>query len=189
MIRQTHDHVVFETDDGIAIRFNDARRFGFLDIIGIADIYSHPMLALLGPEPLGNELNGPVLKKLLFGKKTPVKAALLDQRLIAGLGNIYVCEALYFSGIDPTRSAASIDEGEAEKLAAAIKDVLTRAIAAGGSSLRDYVQTSGELGYFQHQWAVYGKEGQPCPSCVCETGVSRIVQSNRSTFFCAHRQS
>jgi formamidopyrimidine-DNA glycosylase len=113
---------------------------------------------------------------------------LLDQKIVAGLGNIYVSEALYFSGLLPTRLAATVSGAKAEKLVTSIKDVLNRAIAAGGSSLRDYVQTSGELGYFQHQWAVYGKEGERCPSCTCTEGIQRIVQSNRSTFFCAKRQ-
>jgi formamidopyrimidine-DNA glycosylase len=187
-VLETHDHVVFHTDHGMVVRFNDARRFGFLDYAREEDLSRHKLLAALGPEPLGNEFSGPVLAAKLAGKITPIKAALLDQKIVAGLGNIYVSEALYFAGLLPTRLAATVSGAKAEKLVTAIKDVLNRAIAAGGSSLRDYVQTSGELGYFQHQWAVYGKEGERCPSCSCTTGIQRIVQSNRSTFFCAKRQ-
>jgi formamidopyrimidine-DNA glycosylase len=142
----------------------------------------------LGPEPLGNEFSGPVLAAALEGKATSIKAALLDQRVVAGLGNIYVSEALFEAGIAPRRLARTVQGERAERLAQAIRSVLARAIAAGGSSLRDYVQTSGELGYFQHQWAVYGKEGEPCPGCTCSKGVRRLVQSGRSTFYCALRQ-
>jgi formamidopyrimidine-DNA glycosylase len=184
----THDHVVFTTDGGQVIRFNDQRRFGFLDYVRVEALEAHPMLAELGPEPLSNAFNGPALAAKLAGRRTPIKAALLDQKVVAGLGNIYVSESLYWAGIDPTRLALSIKPKEAEKLAAAIREVLTRAVAAGGSSLRDYVQTSGELGYFQHQWAVYGKEGEPCPDCSCGGTILRIVQSNRSTFYCAKKQ-
>lgn len=188
LVPEKHDHVVIETDEGMAVRFNDARRFGFLDLTDEAGMASHPMLASLGPEPLGNEFSGPVLAERLAGKVTPIKAALLDQKVVAGLGNIYVCEALYFAGLSPRRLAATVSGARAERLVHAIKDVLTRAIAAGGSSLRDYVQTSGELGYFQHQWAVYGREGEPCPACTCDTKIQRMVQSGRSTFYCAKRQ-
>jgi formamidopyrimidine-DNA glycosylase len=188
VVLETHDHVVFHTDHGMVVRFNDARRFGFLDYAREEDLSRHKLLAGLGPEPLGNEFSGPVLSAKLAGKITPIKAALLDQKIVAGLGNIYVAEALYFAGLLPTRLAATVSGAKAEKLVTSIKDVLNRAIAAGGSSLRDYVQTSGELGYFQHQWAVYGKEGEKCPSCTCTEGIQRIVQSNRSTFYCAKRQ-
>jgi len=188
VVLETHDHVVFHTDHGMVVRFNDARRFGFLDYTREDDLARHKLLAGIGPEPLGNEFSGPVLAAKLAGKITPIKAALLDQKIVAGLGNIYVSEALYFAGLLPTRLAATVGGAKAEKLVTSIKDVLNRAIAAGGSSLRDYVQTSGELGYFQHQWAVYGKEGERCPACSCTEGIQRIVQSNRSTFFCAKRQ-
>jgi formamidopyrimidine-DNA glycosylase len=124
----------------------------------------------------------------LAGRMTPIKAALLDQRIVAGLGNIYVCEALYRAGLSPRRMAGTIGRGRAERLVAAIRTVLDEAIEAGGSSLRDYVQANGELGYFQHCWAVYGREGEPCPGCTCREGVRRIVQGGRSTFFCAKRQ-
>ena len=128
------------------------------------------------------------LAGLLKGKATPIKAALLDQRVVAGLGNIYVCESLYWAGISPKRRAGTVQGERAERLARAIRVVLERAIAAGGSSLRDYVQASGELGYFQHQFAVYGKEGEPCPECDCGNSIRRIVQAGRSTFYCARRQ-
>jgi formamidopyrimidine-DNA glycosylase len=184
-----HDHVVVTFDDGTVLRFNDARRFGLLDFADSDEaLKSHPRLIHLGPEPLGNEFSGPVLAASLAGKATPIKAALLDQRVVAGLGNIYVCEALYWAGVSPRRLARTIGGARAERLAHAIRDVLERAIAAGGSSLRDYVQASGELGYFQHHWAVYGKDGEPCPGCDCGKAIRRIVQSGRSTFYCATRQ-
>ncbi len=185
---ELHDHVMMVTDAGMAIRFNDARRFGFVDLTDETQLAAHPMLRTLGPEPLDPAFTGPVLAARLAGKITPIKAALLDQRVVAGLGNIYVSEALYQARLSPRRAATTIGGIRAERLAAAIKDVLLRAIAAGGSSLRDYVQTSGELGYFQQQWAVYGREGLPCPACDCSTGIRRITQSNRSTFYCAKRQ-
>jgi formamidopyrimidine-DNA glycosylase len=183
-----HDHVVFTLDDGTVLRFNDARRFGLLDYAVEAELAAHPLLQGLGPEPLGNGFNGPALAASLAGRATPIKAALLDQRVVAGLGNIYVSESLYWAGISPRRLAASVQGARAERLARAIRDVLERAIAAGGSSLRDYVQSSGELGYFQHHWAVYGKEGEPCPGCDCSAGIRRLVQAGRSTFYCAKRQ-
>jgi len=184
-----HDHVVITLEDGVVVRFNDARRFGLLDYAPtVAALESHPRLKGLGPEPLGNQFNGPALAASLAGKKTPLKAALLDQRVVAGLGNIYVCESLYYANLSPRRLARTVTGARAETLAQAIRDVLQRAIAAGGSSLRDYVQATGELGYFQHHWAVYGKEGKPCPGCDCGKGIRRIVQSGRSTFYCARRQ-
>lgn len=185
---EPHDHVVFETEDGTAVRFNDARRFGFLDYCRVEDLPRHKLFADLGPEPLGNEFSGPILAAKLVGKMTPIKAALLDQKIVAGLGNIYVSESLYWAGLAPTRMAGTVLGATADTLVASIRQVLLNAIAAGGSSLRDYVQATGELGYFQHQWAVYGKEGAPCPDCTCTTGIARIVQSNRSTFYCAQRQ-
>ncbi|MEX0759137.1 MAG: bifunctional DNA-formamidopyrimidine glycosylase/DNA-(apurinic or apyrimidinic site) lyase [Tistlia sp.] len=189
---EKHDHVVLETDEGRQVRFNDARRFGFMDLWPTEGLAQHPMLAPLGPEPLSNSFNGPVLAAALSGRTSSIKAALLDQRVVAGLGNIYVSEALFHAGLSPRRLAGSVQGGRAERLAAAVRDVLIRAIAAGGSSLRDYVQASGELGYFQHAWAVYGREGQACPGCDCEPGagggIRRLVQSNRSTFYCPRRQ-
>ncbi len=186
--RAKHDHAVFRFEDGTELRFNDARRFGMLDYADATAFPDYERFRLLGPEPLGNDFNGPALAVALAGKKTPIKAALLDQQVVAGLGNIYVCEALHGAGISPKRLAAQVQGERAERLVTAIRDVLTRAIAAGGSSLRDYVQASGELGYFQHHWAVYGKEGEPCPGCDCGKSIKRIVQSGRSTFFCAKRQ-
>jgi len=183
-----HDHVVLALDDGTIVRFNDPRRFGLMDYMRRGEEMLHPLLAGMGPEPLGPGFDGKYLAAALAGKLTPIKAALLDQRIVAGLGNIYVCEALYRAGLSPRRLAGTIASVRAARLADAIRAVLTEAIEAGGSSLRDYVQADGELGYFQHRWAVYGKEGEPCPGCTCAEGVRRIVQSGRSTFFCAKRQ-
>jgi formamidopyrimidine-DNA glycosylase len=183
-----HDHVVLTLDDGTVIRFNDPRRFGLIDYIRRGEAAQHPLLAGLGPEPLEPGFDGAYLGSTLTGKLTPIKTALLDQRIVAGLGNIYVCEALFRARLSPRRFAASIGRVRAERLAAAIKSVLTEAIGAGGSSLRDYVQADGALGYFQHHWAVYGREGNPCPGCDCGGAVRRIVQSGRSTFFCGKRQ-
>jgi formamidopyrimidine-DNA glycosylase len=185
---ETHDHVVFTTDAGVSIRFNDARRFGLMTLTRADKLDEHPLLAGIGPEPLGNEFNGQALAIRLAGKATPIKAALLDQTVVAGVGNIYACEALFHAGLSPRRLARTVQGDRAERLVHAVRDVLTRAIAAGGSSLRDHVQPSGELGYFQHAWAVYGREGEPCPGCDCGRGVRRMVQSNRSTFYCAKRQ-
>ena len=181
-----HDHVVFVTDEGTEVRFNDARRFGIMDLFDAAAAESHPLLKALGPEPLGNDFNGPALAAALKGKRSPIKAALLDQRVVAGLGNIYVCEALFFAGLSPRRQAYTVQGGRAERLAAAVRQVLQRAIEAGGSSLRDYVQADGELGYFQHEWAVYGREGEACTKC--QSDIRRMVQSGRSTFYCPRCQ-
>ena len=183
-----HDHVEFETDDGTLLTYRDPRRFGLMTLARADELDAHPLLAALGAEPLGNTFNGPALAGVLAGRRTPIKAALLDQRLVAGIGNIYACEALFRARISPKRLAASIPGARAERLAAAIRSVLGEAIAAGGSSLRDYVQTTGELGYFQHQFQVYGREGEPCPGCDCRTTIRRITQSGRSTFYCGHRQ-
>ena len=183
-----HDHVVFHMSSGSIVTFNDPRRFGSMKLVPRAKLDEEPSLAGLGPEPLGNAFDAAMLAQACQGKKTSLKAALLDQRIVAGLGNIYVCEALFRSGVSPRRLAASIGRGRAERLVNGIRSVLTEAIEAGGSSLRDYVQADGELGYFQHRWAVYGHEGDPCPGCDCGRAVRRIVQSGRSTFFCAKRQ-
>jgi formamidopyrimidine-DNA glycosylase len=183
-----HDHVVLALDDGTVVRFNDPRRFGLMDYMRRGEETLHPLLAAMGPEPLEPGFDGKYLATALAGKSTPIKAALLDQRIVAGLGNIYVCEALYRAGLSPLRLAGTIAAARASRLAAAIKSVLGEAIEAGGSSLRDYVQADGELGYFQHRWAVYGREGEPCPGCTCAEGVRRIAQSGRSSFFCAKRQ-
>jgi formamidopyrimidine-DNA glycosylase len=183
-----HDHVVLKLDDGTVVRFNDPRRFGLLDYVKRSEVAQHPLLAELGPEPLDAEFNGAYLAATLAGKMTPIKSALLDQRIVAGLGNIYTCEALFRAGISPRRVAASIGRRRADRLVAGVRSVLTEAIEAGGSSLRDYVQADGELGYFQHHWAVYGHEGEPCPGCDCGGVVRRITQAGRSTFFCPKRQ-
>ena len=189
---ERHDHVVFDIEGGASVRFNDPRRFGFMDMTDTAGLAEYAMLENMGPEPLANDFNGPVLAQRLKGRRTPIKAALLDQSVVAGLGNIYVSETLFRAGLSPKRTAATVQGGRAEKLARAIRDVLTDAIAAGGSSLRDHRQPSGELGYFQHSFAVYGREGRACPGCDCDVGqtggIRRITQSGRSTFYCARRQ-
>jgi len=184
----THAHVSFEADDGTILRFSDPRRFGLMDILAAAEVASHKLLAGLGPEPIGDGFSGALLAARLKGKRTPIKAALLDQRVVAGLGNIYVCESLFRAGISPKRLAGTVQGERAQRLAAAIQAVLADAIAAGGSSLRDHVSATGELGYFQHAFEVYDREGKPCPGCGCAQGVRRIVQSGRSTFYCAVRQ-
>jgi formamidopyrimidine-DNA glycosylase len=183
-----HDHVILTLDDGTVVRFNDTRRFGLLDYIVRGQEGSHPLLAAMGPEPLEPGFDGAYLSRALAGRMTPIKSALLDQKIVAGLGNIYACEALYRARLSPRRLAATVPGVRAGRLATAIRETLEEAIAAGGSSLRDYVQTNGELGYFQHRWAVYGKEGEPCPDCTCAEGVRRITQAGRSTFFCAKKQ-
>ena len=189
---EPHDHVVFETEEGWVVRFNDARRFGIMDLVAKEALQEHPLMRGIGPEPLAPEFDGPRLAAALSGRSTSIKAALIDQRIVAGLGNIYVSESLYRAGISPRRRAGSVQGARAGRLALAIKEVLSEAIAAGGSSLRDYVQTTGELGYFQHRWAVYEKAGKPCPDCDCDVartgGVRRITQGGRSTFYCARRQ-
>ena len=183
-----HEHVVFHFDDGAVLGYTDHRRFGLMDLAEAARLEEHPLLGSMGPEPLSAEFDGPALALRLRGKDTPIKAALLDQRVVAGLGNIYVCEALFHAGLSPRRRAGSVQGRRAARLARAIRNVLEEAIAAGGSSLRDYVQASGELGYFQHRFAVYDRAGLPCPGCDCAAAVRRIVQSGRSTFYCAKRQ-
>lgn len=179
-----HDHVVFELADGTRVVYTDPRRFGLMTLADSDNWQSHPLLAQCGIEPLGPDLTGAFLKAAFAGRNTPVKAALLNQTIIAGLGNIYVCEALFYAGISPRRKAATISRARTEKLAAAINDVLSRAIAAGGSSLKDYAHADGSLGYFQHSFAVYGRTGSPCPAPGCTGIIRRIVQSNRSTFYC-----
>ncbi len=183
-----HDHVVFHLSTGVRVIYNDPRRFGFMDIVEGGKLAEHALLRNVGIEPLGNELNGANLARLFAGKTAPLKSALGDQRLIAGLGNIYVNEALHRAGLSPRRAAGSIARKNgapterAERLARAIREVLEEAVAAGGSSLRDHRQTNGELGYFQHKFRVYDREGQTCPRC--GGAVKRIVQSGRATFFC-----
>jgi len=175
-----HDHVIFEMSSGARITYNDPRRFGFMELIGEGEPYR---LDHLGPEPMGNGFNAPDLREKLKGKKSKIKAALLDQRNIAGLGNIYVCEALYRAGISPKRAAGRLTVAETENLVGYIKDVIQDAIKAGGSSLKDFANTEGDLGYFQHSFDVYGREGEECNSCTAP--IRRIVQSGRSSFFCS----
>ncbi|WP_421951895.1 bifunctional DNA-formamidopyrimidine glycosylase/DNA-(apurinic or apyrimidinic site) lyase [Pelagibacterium sp.] len=166
----------------VRLSYSDPRRFGFMDLFapGAANPFTDP----LGPEPLGNDLSAPYLAGRLKARKGPIKTVLLDQRVIAGLGNIYVCEALHMSRIDPRRAAGTLTEREIERLVAAIRQVLEAAIAAGGSTLKDFAKADGQPGYFQHSFAVYGHEGDPCPRPGCGGTIERIVQAGRSTFFC-----
>ena len=186
-----HEHLTLETGDGCRVGFVDPRRFGSVDLVPTAAEETHRLLAGLGPEPLDPAFTPAVLAAALAGRRTPIKAALLDQRIVAGLGNIYVCEALFRAGISPRRPAQTVAGERAARLVREIKATLTEAIAAGGSSLRDYVQPDGELGYFQHAWKVYGRAGDPCERCPgpphC-TGVRRIVQAGRGTFYCGQTQ-
>ncbi|NKC30490.1 bifunctional DNA-formamidopyrimidine glycosylase/DNA-(apurinic or apyrimidinic site) lyase [Falsiroseomonas selenitidurans] len=195
---EAHEHLVMETADGTRIGFVDPRRFGSVDLVPTAAEDAHKLLAGMGPEPLEVDFSPTSLSTALAGKRTPIKAALLDQRVVAGLGNIYVAEALFRARISPRRLAQTIPGARAGRLVPAVKAVLAEAIGAGGSSLRDYVRADGELGRFQDRFSVYDREGQPCPLCPgpgpgpgpgsgC-TGVARIVQSGRSTFYCARTQ-
>ena len=185
---EKHDHVVFQMENGARVTFNDARRFGAMDLATTAEVESHKFLTSLGPEPLGNSFNESYLKGALTAKNTPIKTALLDQRIIAGLGNIYVCEVLYRSKILPTHKATTLSKLAIGKIVPTIREVLEEAISAGGSSLKDYRQTGGELGYFQHNFQVYGREGEPCKEKVCKGIIKRITQSGRSSFFCPQCQ-
>lgn len=180
-----HDHVILDMEGGARITFNDARRFGAMDLMATAAAEDHRLLRDLGPEPLGNGFDEDYLIARLKGRRMPVKAALLDQKIIAGLGNIYVSEALHRARIDPRRKAGQIAAAQVAALVPVIRAVLAEAIEAGGSSLRDYRRTDGELGYFQHAFRVYDRAGQPCPTPDCAGSILRIVQSGRSTFFCA----
>ncbi|HEX4172527.1 MAG TPA: bifunctional DNA-formamidopyrimidine glycosylase/DNA-(apurinic or apyrimidinic site) lyase [Acetobacteraceae bacterium] len=186
-----HEHLVLETDDGWRLGFVDPRRFGSVDLVPTPAEDRHRLLAGLGPEPLDPDFTPALLSASLAGKRSPLKAALLDQKVVAGLGNIYVSEALFRAWLSPRRSAHTVPGTRAARLVPAIKDTLREAIAAGGSSLRDYVQPDGELGYFQHAWKVYAREDQPCERCpgrpVCR-GIRRIAQSGRSTFYCPRTQ-
>ncbi len=189
-----HDHVIFETNAGDSIIYNDARRFGFMDLAPTESLAESKHFRAMGLEPLGNALSGETLARLFTGKIAPLKAALLDQRLIAGLGNIYVCEALFRAGLHPEAEAGSLatrdgaPRAPAHALAAIIRDVLTEAVEAGGSTLRDFQHADGSLGYFQHSFRVYGREGEPCVAEGCGGTVHRIVQSGRSTFYCPRCQ-
>ncbi len=183
-----HDHVVFHMANGVRITFNDARRFGAMDLMDTAAQADHWLIRDLGPEPLGNGFDEDYLIGRLKGRNTPIKTALLDQQIVSGLGNIYVCEVLFRAGIHPARKAGAISAKRVRTLVPLIRDVLGEAIAAGGSSLQDYRQADGELGYFQHTFAVYDQEGNPCPNGLCKKEIRRIVQSGRSSFFCPQCQ-
>lgn len=185
---QKHDHVVFDMDNGARVTFNDPRRFGAMDLLDTATAEQHKLLAQLGPEPLGNDFTEPHLIAAFQGRRTPVKTALLDQRIVAGLGNIYVCEALFRTGISPLRKTGQISRTRVAGLVPVIRQVLSDAIAAGGSSLRDFRQADGELGYFQHSFDVYGREGAPCRTPDCTGVITRVVQSGRSSFYCPRCQ-
>ncbi|MGO4737767.1 bifunctional DNA-formamidopyrimidine glycosylase/DNA-(apurinic or apyrimidinic site) lyase [Bosea sp. 2KB_26] len=189
-----HDHVVFHLGSGARVTYNDVRRFGFMDLLPRAELETSKHFAGMGIEPLGNELSGEVLAKLFAGKLAPLKAALLDQRLVAGLGNIYVCEALFRAGLHPEAAAGTIatptgrPREAAHALAQIIREVLEEAVAAGGSTLRDFAHADGSLGYFQHRFKVYDREDDPCVTPGCGGLVKRLVQSGRSTFYCERCQ-
>ena len=187
-----HDHVTWTLDDGTMIAFNDPRRFGMLWLAPFHEWDALPPFDKMGPEPLSNDFSGGALYERLHSRRTPIKVALLDQRVVSGVGNIYACEALYRAQIDPARRSCDISEDEAAALAGAIRSVLEKAIAAGGSTLKDYQHTDGSLGYFQYSFAVYDREGEACPDCSCDIvqtgGVIRTVQGGRSTYACMKRQ-
>lgn len=181
-----HDHLLFETDRG-GLVYTDPRRFGFMLLARTAELADHPRLRDLGPEPLGDGFDGSVLARAAAGRRAPIKALLLDQGVVAGIGNIYACEALFLAGIHPERRAGDIEMARFDELAAALKTVLREAIVAGGSTLRDHAQISGETGYFQHRFHVYGRDGAPCTTCGAP--LLRIVQAGRSSFYCAACQA
>ncbi len=183
---QAHDHVVFHMEGGATITYNDPRRFGFMELWPTDQMSHYNRVKDLGPEPLSNHFNAAYLDNTLKGKTAPIKAALLDQSVIAGLGNIYVCEALFRSGISPRRKSSTVVGKRNERLAPAINDVIAEAIEAGGSSISDFASASGELGYFQKHFHVYGREGAPCDTC--GKAIKRIVQSGRSSFYCGQCQ-
>lgn len=189
---EKHDHVHLALSGGGQVVYNDARRFGFMSLHRTDALAQCPPFGAMGPEPLGNHFSGTALHNALAQKKTPIKSALLDQGIVAGIGNIYACEALNDAAIHPGRPALSLSAQECETLARAIRDVLQKALAAGGSSLKDYRKTDGSLGYFQHMFSVYDRAGHPCPRCAEEGGkerpIQRMVQSGRSTFYCLHCQ-
>lgn len=181
-----HDHVLIETEEGRRLALNDPRRFGSIDLVGTAGLEASDPFARMGPEPLGDQFNGAYLTRALAGRTAPIKALLLDQRIVAGLGNIYVCDALNLAAIAPGRAGGGISRTRLDRLAEAVRAVLLEAIEAGGSSLRNYVQPDGELGYFSSKWRVYGREGKPCPRCGAP--VRRRSDGGRSTFYCAKCQ-
>ena len=179
-----HDHLIFETDSGVRMVYTDPRRFGLITFAEADNLDAHPLLASMGPEPLSNSFHADYLVNRLAGRKSPIKNVLLDQKVIAGLGNIYVCEALFRARIHPERKASDIDNKEIAMLVPVINDVIREAIEAGGSTLKDYAQVDGELGYFQHSFQAYGREDERCINEGCDDTIVRIAQSGRSTFFC-----
>ena len=182
---ERHDHVILTLSDGMTVKFNDPRRFGSIDITTRQGLLGHQIIRSLGVEPLTEAFNEDWLSHRLLGRQGPIKNLLMDQSIVAGLGNIYVCESLFLAGISPRRAGANIRGVRAKRLVGSIRQVLTEAIEAGGSSLQDYVQASGELGYFQHRFKVYNREGRPCLNCPPPSRIIRLVQANRSTFFCS----
>jgi formamidopyrimidine-DNA glycosylase len=189
---QTHDHFILHMQDGQQIVLNDPRRFGVVDLVPVEALDTHVLFAHLGPEPLGNDFSAPRLEAALKNRKTAIKQAIMDQGVVVGVGNIYASEALFLSGINPKRAANRVNLAQAEKLVAAIRTVLKKAIKAGGSTLRDHRQANGELGYFQHSFTVYDRAGQSCPGCDCDIdktgGIKKIVQGGRSSFYCPRKQ-
>lgn len=181
---EKHDHVVLYMEESSRVVFNDARRFGAMDLCPTKELPTHKLLAGLGPEPLGNEFDEAYLSKVLKSRNSPIKSALLDQKLVAGLGNIYVCEVLWRAHISPIRKASTLSAKRTASLVPVIREVLQDAIDSGGSSLKDYRQADGDLGYFQHKFAVYGREGEPCRTPDCKGKINRVSQSGRSTFYC-----
>lgn len=186
--KEKHDHVVIDMTKGARITYNDPRRFGAMDLFATDSMDQNRHLRMLGPEPLGNAFHADYLFDTIRERNAPIKNVLLDQKVVAGLGNIYVCEALFRAGIDPRRKASQISRKRVDQLTGCIRDVLVEAIDAGGSSLKDFKQADGELGYFQHSFDVYGREAKACKNDGCEAPIRRISQSGRSTFFCAQCQ-
>ena len=187
-IFEKHDHVILYMQNGTLITFNDARRFGAMDMAPTKTLDTHWLLKRLGPEPLGNGLNAEYLANRFKNKNTAIKTTLLDQLIVAGLGNIYVCEILFRSGVSPQKNTNKLEMKEIERLVKFTRSVLIEAIEAGGSSLKDHRQTNGELGYFQHNFLVYGREGEKCVNDNCQTIIKRVIQSGRSTFYCSKCQ-
>ncbi|MEO9651171.1 MAG: bifunctional DNA-formamidopyrimidine glycosylase/DNA-(apurinic or apyrimidinic site) lyase [Roseobacter sp.] len=185
---EKHDHVVFHMANGARVTFNDPRRFGAMDLLETSKIQEHKLISALGPEPLSNNFHEKYLIDVLKNKNSPIKNTLLDQRIVSGLGNIYVCETLFRAKINPSRKACKLGKDRVSSLVPIIRNVLSEAIEAGGSSLRDFRQADGELGYFQHSFDVYGREGEPCRTPGCLSVIQRVVQSGRSSFYCAQCQ-
>ncbi|MTI08931.1 bifunctional DNA-formamidopyrimidine glycosylase/DNA-(apurinic or apyrimidinic site) lyase [Curvivirga aplysinae] len=187
-LAEPHDHVIITLDDGGRIVYNDVRRFGYMDLLNTIDESSHPSLKNIGPEPLSDDFNTAQLANAIRNKKSAIKSVMLDQAVVAGLGNIYICEALWRAAINPKKAAHKISKQKLAVLVDVVKNVLSDAIAAGGSSLKDYRKADGELGYFQHQWDAYGKEGEKCGRENCDGIIQRVTQSGRSTFYCPKHQ-